>query len=410
MKTTNLLKLLLIACLPVSVQGAVVIDLWLLQIGDGVGGAAMNVPNPYTLNHLQVSGASVSLVNSYAAPTDVGTRVTGVPNYATDGQLSMSPNRRYLVFPGYDAAVGQTGSIAGASASTVPRVVALFDTQTGTFDTSTRLTNSFNGANGNFRGATTFDGTGFWLTGNGASNFGLRYAELGSADSVNILTVNYTTAHPVIYNGELYFSRTTGTAGSDTSNTGVLKAGALHTTSGAAGDPRPPSESTPAGLDLRLPAGTNDWMNGDGYAGFQFSADGSALFVAALGHASNFNRGGVQVFRYDEIAAIWNLTEVLADTNVRQLDLQQVGDDVYLFYTTRATSAANPEAPEAFASSLWSVTYNLQNNTFSTPVELLTAPEGTVYWGVAVVPEPATVALIMAIGAFLFIMRGNRRR
>jgi hypothetical protein len=392
------LLLLLLGSFPMIGWGNVAgFDLWLLQAGDGVGGAAMNVPNPLTLVRVQSDGATASILNTYAAPsTDAATRVTAVPSYVTDGQLSRSQDNRYLVFPGYDAAVGQAGSIAGAVASSVPRVVARFDTHTGTFDTSTRLTDAFNSSN--YRGATTLDGSQFWLTGNGSgtANSGVRYTTLGASSSVNVLTVNYTTAHPVIFNNQVYFSRTTGTAGSDANNAGVLSTGGLQTLAGESGHPD----------TLRLSSG--DWLSGEGYAGFQLSSDGSALFVASLGLNNTATRAGVQVYRYDQIASLWNLTTVINADNVRQLDVWQDGDVVQVFYTSRATS--DPLGGEAFASALWSTSYNLTTNTFSTPVALLTAPEGTVYWGVVIVPEPATVALCMALGAGLLVFLRRRRR
>lgn len=371
MKNRILLLLCLLFGLPALLTAQY--DLWLLRLGDG-DPETMTSPNVFALQKVQIDGEMATVVETYDAPsTDPASLITAVPSYSSDGQLSMSHDGRFLVFPGYGALVGQGGSIAGADAMAVPRVVARFNTLSNEFDTSTRLTNSFNRSN--FRGATTYDGSGFWLTGNGSGtegNSGLRYAEFGASESIQILSGNYTTINAVVFDGNIFYSRTTGTGPDDTNNSGILQPiEGLPTTEGIAG----PAAGT------RLPS--NDWENGGGYFSFRFSPDGTALFVAALGGVQG--NAGVLVFRYDEGDDLWKRKAILSGSDVRHLEVfADANDVVRVFYVSRETSGD-------YTSILRSAYYDLGTDEFTAPVELLSAGTGYVYYGVAGTDNPPTL-------------------
>jgi hypothetical protein len=79
-----------------------------------------------------------------------------------EGTLSLSADGRMLVFGGYDVAVGgpTTGTVTNSVPSTIHRLVGTMDASSN-FSVPVQITDAF----AQFRSATTFDGTGFWMTG-----------------------------------------------------------------------------------------------------------------------------------------------------------------------------------------------------------------------------------------------------
>ena len=80
------------------------------------------------------------------------------------GNLTLSGDGRYVVLAGFNRAVGaSTENVGNSSAAGTNRLPARIDA-TGSVDTTTLFGDmAFTGDN--VRGATTNDGTGFWLTG-----------------------------------------------------------------------------------------------------------------------------------------------------------------------------------------------------------------------------------------------------
>jgi hypothetical protein len=120
----------------------------------------------------------------------------------TEGSLSTSADGKYAIVAGYGAAPG-TGNIANTSAATYKRVIGRVD-KAGMIDTTTRLA-AFTGAD--IRGATSNDGTDFWVVG---GSTGVLYAGIGAAMGTTVSTtvVNNRAVH--IFGGQLYASTQTG--------------------------------------------------------------------------------------------------------------------------------------------------------------------------------------------------------
>jgi hypothetical protein len=158
----------------------------LLGVGTGVGTTGAPIPLPTT-----ASGSNVPFAMSGSA--------------SSEGALSLSADGRYLTLAGYDAAPG-TAAVASTSSTTVPRVVARVD-GAGNIDTSTVI-NGFGG--NNVRGATSDDGTRFWVTGAGPANGqGVVLAPLGNPVATPVTPIGSTFKNarvPVIANGRLYVS------------------------------------------------------------------------------------------------------------------------------------------------------------------------------------------------------------
>src|SRR5262249_20749976 len=96
-----------------------------------------------------------------------------------------------------------TAGIAGTSSTTVNRVVGRVDANA-VIDTSTTTT-AFN-AN-NIRGATSSDGTSFWMTG---ANGSVQYETFGSNSSTQLSTTTTNLRAAEIFVGQLYVSSSSG--------------------------------------------------------------------------------------------------------------------------------------------------------------------------------------------------------
>src|SRR5205085_4241165 len=147
-------------------------NLVIYRMNDGAAALSAN-GTPVFLDEYTTGG---TLVQSIAVPTTtVGAqhRLVCSGTATSEGWLTRSADGQYVVFPGYDAAVG-TASIATSTSATVPRVIGRVAAN-GTLDTSTALTDAISG--GNPRGAASTNGTDLWISGT-SSGGGIRYATL----------------------------------------------------------------------------------------------------------------------------------------------------------------------------------------------------------------------------------------
>ena len=175
----------------------------------GTGAAALtNASTPVSIVPLLgvgagegTTGTPMSLPTS-ASGADAPFALSG--SAGSEGALNLSANGQYLILAGYDAVPGVSG-VASASAATVPREVARVD-GAGNVDTTTVLpSGAFSG--NNVRGATSDDGTRFWVTGAGGNPRGIVYAPLGNGAAAVAVASNVTNARvPVIAGGQLYLS------------------------------------------------------------------------------------------------------------------------------------------------------------------------------------------------------------
>ena len=137
-------------------------ELWVLRVGAG-SEALTNASTPAFLERLRISdgmttGAPIALPIA-AAGANRPITISGTAT--SDGQLTRSLDRRYVVLAGYGAAPG-LASVTGTTSATVPRVVARVAAD-GSFDSSTALGAAFSG--NNVRAAASADGTAFWAAG-----------------------------------------------------------------------------------------------------------------------------------------------------------------------------------------------------------------------------------------------------
>jgi len=204
------------------------------------GGSAFTAGNILTLRVGEVGGTTLStnsapvFIDEY---TTTGTLVQSVPmpfvtsgsnrkftmsgTSTTEGFLNLSPDGQYLTFGGYDNIPGVIG-ISSSTATGTNRIVARV-TQNGTINTSTRISDGYDG--NSIRSAATVDGSAFW-TGGAGTGGGTRYVALGASTSTQVSTTTVNTRGTAIYNSQLYSS-------AQSVNIGISTVGAgLPTTTG----------------------------------------------------------------------------------------------------------------------------------------------------------------------------------
>ena len=177
------------------------------RIGDGVA-APTNTGAAVFLDEISIGVSGATLVQSIPMPTTAtgAQRQCVASGTATsEGYISRSIDKRFLVTTCYARDLPGTGSISATTALTVPRVAARIGVN-GVVDTSTALTDAAD-AN-NVRSAASVDGSAFWLVG-GAG--GMRYASFGATTSTQISSTVTNLRTAAIFDGQLFASASSGT-------------------------------------------------------------------------------------------------------------------------------------------------------------------------------------------------------
>lgn len=167
------------------------------RLGDG-SSSLTSAATPVFLDEYKPDGTFVQTTALPTAAAGTQRRLTMSGSATSEGALSLSADGRYVTVAGYDAAVG-TASVASTTGSAANRVVGRLGAD-GSLDTSTATASMSFGGN-NARGATTDDGSRFWIVG---AN-GIQYlSSLGASSSTTISTANFRV--PLIAGGQLYAS------------------------------------------------------------------------------------------------------------------------------------------------------------------------------------------------------------
>ena len=180
-------------------------NLVIYRVGDGTA-ALSAAATAVFLDEYTAAGVLVQTIALPVLVSGANRRLTASGSATSEGLITRSADGQFLVFGGYDAALG-TPSLPGTTAAAVNRVVGRINSS-GTVDTTTALSDAFSG--NNVRGVTSVNGTSFWLTG---SSDGVRYVStLGATTSLVISTTVTNLREPAIFNGQLYVSTSSGTA------------------------------------------------------------------------------------------------------------------------------------------------------------------------------------------------------
>ncbi len=320
---------------------------------DTVTGSTLDSASPMTLQEfsLGAGGTSATSVGTFTLPqsaSGANWAISGEYGSASEGFLQLSGNGNLLTIMGYGvnaatfnsaslstygtAALGQTTSVPVPGGYTVvPRVVAAIKAN-GSVDTSTALLN-FADQN-NPRSAYTFDGSSFYVSGQGSSKTdptqGVQLVRDGQSTGTTIDN-STDTRFVTEYKGTLYVSRDQNPPGSGNQNyTNVSSltgpGGGLPTSAAGLVTTHIVPPASPLSLggnngSINLTAATANGVNNSRIGSFvylspeeYFFANSTTLYVADSGQPKNGNankaalgEGGLQKWVLNTTTGVWSL-------------------------------------------------------------------------------------------------------
>jgi hypothetical protein len=180
-------------------------DLVVVRAGDGVAGLSSSAA-AVNLVEYTPAGVFVQAIPMPTAASGLSGALTLSGSATSEGFLKLSENGLYLTMAGYNAVPG-TANPQTSTPTSVNRVVGRVD-MSGNIDTTTVLTDAYNGSN--IRSAVSSDGISIWTGGNGGSGLGStaasRYTTLGATTSTQLVSSNTNVRVVNIFNGQLYDS------------------------------------------------------------------------------------------------------------------------------------------------------------------------------------------------------------
>ncbi len=435
--------------------------------GSSTGIYADNQAAPLTLYSFSHTGtSSAALTGSLMLPqtaSGANHAISGEYGSSSEGGLQLTGDGKSLMIMGYGvnaatfnsnpAAFGaldpsKPNALAQSSSTLVPRVVALVGAD-GSVDTTTALTNVFNGNNP--RSAASMDGSSFYVSGQGTGTDqtgGVFYAAKGATTATPITgddtatvkngpkNITQDTREVQIYDGQLFVS-VDSKGGKDNARSfvGTLGPdGALPTSlaNGGNGPAMLPGFGNSRGTGkIVLNANTANGVSGIGQEvnlspeDF-FFANPTTLYVADSGFgkqdsaATHLGDGGLQ--KWSLVGGVWTLDYTLAaglnlvantaafgTTGLLGLTGQVIDGQVELF----ATNYTIGDTDQTYLYGITDLLSAMTRPADESFTQLAIAPADTTFKGVAfaptaAVPEPATYAL-MILG-FGLVGAGMRRR
>jgi len=439
--------------------------------GSNTGTYTDNQAAPITLYQYAVTGTSSATA---AGTLELPTSLSGEYGSSSEGTLQLSGNGQYLTIMGYginattynanpsiyatactptpscQSALAQSTSLSSA-AHYIPRVVALISAN-GTVDTSTALTNIFNGNNP--RSVYTAKGTTFYVSGQGLGNDatgGVFYTTLGSTSATAItgldtsnMTVSQDTREVQVYNNTLYVSvDSKGGSNSARSFIGTLGSPPATTLYNSNNGPTQLAGfGTSSTGKLTITSGANSNGNGPN-AGDQinlspenyFFANASTLYVADSGAPkqtsanSTLGDGGLQKWTnsMSNGSGTWTLDYTLsanlglvANTHVNGSGQPSGTTGLYglagevLGNGTVDLYATNYTLGDLDPTYLYGITDTLAYTTASQAsgesfTELEAAPADSNFKGVSFAPVPVPSALWMLLGGIALLLLAGAR-
>ena len=315
-----------------------------LQIGD-------------TANRVN-TGIEYSLSNFTTAGTQVGSALaTGIFDSGTatsNGNLALDPLTGNLWMQGY-ATVSGSGSLPNSA--TVATRFKSFDTATGTFGANNDIARTSMYNAGNFRSVHVVNGvrlsTGSGTLGSSRIESTAPLTGAGTAVSIASTRVGY------IYGSTAFY----------TTQTGLFS--------------QPLTATTTTGETSLLTTAAADVQD------FVFNSDMSSLYLASVGTGQQgilkYTRNGSGTYDFAYNMAIAGTTSLLANTTgTRYLAM---GNDGTLYATTARSS-------DSSATGNNQIVKILDTGAASTFSVIATSSNNTLYKGIEVVPEPASMAVL----------------
>jgi hypothetical protein len=326
--------------------GGTAVNLKVYRVGDG-SAALAGVATPVFIDEFTPTGTLVTSTPMPTTAVGLGHRLVASGSSTAEGLITRSTDGKFLLIPGYDAAVGTAG-VASTAAMTVNRVIGRLDAA-GNLDTSTAL-NDF-ADTGSPRSVASVDGSQFWF---GGSTGGVRFAPLGSLTSTQLSTTVLNMRQIAIFGGQLFADDASGSA----VRVGAVGSG-LPTTAGQ--------------TIVNLPGFATS--GGSPYGFFFADLDAGTPGLDTLYVADD----GAGVTKYSLVSGNWtaNGTVGASTDTYRGLTGIATGTSVALFATRKAGELVSLTDASGY------------NGTLTgSPVSLAIAPTNTAFRGVALAPQP----------------------
>ena len=336
MKKTTFSKLTLLAIVIMTVSlnvngqfaaGNIVVE----QIGDGsttLGSGATTV-KLIQFTPSGTAGTSTSNFGSTGTPANSPYNLVDSGSGTSEGYISLSTDKTFVVIPGYNAPSG-TASVATTASATYGRTIGKV-TSTGVLQTNGTF-NTFTG--GNFRSIAS-NGTSFWLGG----SVGISYASTDATTGIATTATSIFSTNTRIVNtfNNTLFASTSSTAFNGTgSNIGIYQVGTFNSL---------PTSTITAGTAINIIGeGT---ASGPSPYGFVFNPNGLTCYVAddrasALGGIQKWTYSGSFSTSTGWSGGTWTLAYTLGTgaTNVgaRGLTVDFSGTNPILYGTSAETS------------------------------------------------------------------------
>ena len=294
---------------------------------------------------------SSGLINTTAmlVTSDTTKRLTISGSATSEGQLTRSYNKQYLVLSGYNANTGIAG-IASTATTAYLRTVGTADV---TRSISRKGTTTSYSAN-NIRSASS-DGVNYWGAG---ANSGTVLITSGTG---TVVQSNQTNTRVVqIFNGQLYASSASGTFGIYAIGTGT-----------------PTTTGSTAVIAINTGASSSPY-------GFSFDNSGNTCYIAD--DRAIASGGGIQ--KWVKSGATWSLSYTLATgtgstVGARGLAVDFSGSSPVIYATTAETAGSR-------------LIKIFDNGSGSTASTIATAATNTAFRGVAFSPECLTKPSVSA--------------
>ena len=178
-------------------------NLVVYKVGKSTADSLSNAGFPVSLDEYSTSG---TFVRNHPMPVTVSganRRIISSGTSSTEGMMSRSEDRKFLIVTGYDTIPDPArSSITSSTSANVNRVVGVIGAD-GSIDATTALTDAFSG--NSLRSAASTNGIDIWLAGTGSSGTaGVRYTTKGSTTSTQLSTSVTNIRVVNIFNGQVY--------------------------------------------------------------------------------------------------------------------------------------------------------------------------------------------------------------